>query len=206
MKKNYKKIGIISIFAIMLIGLAIAYFTGGNGQLKKNKTESIFVDDGEATETESKKENIELKSNEVVVEIKGEVNKPDIYWLKEEQIVADLIKMAGGLTDKADISNINRAEKLRNHQSIIIPSIDDTKNIANSSTTTASSNNANGLININTATESELDSLPGIGPAKAKQIIKYREENGGFNSIEDLKNIKGIGEKAFQDLQDKITV
>lgn len=206
MKKNYKKIGIISIFAIMLIGLAIAYFTGGNGQLKKNKTESIFVDDGEATETESKKENIELKSNEVVVEIKGEVNKPDIYWLKEEQIVADLIKMAGGLTDKADISNINRAEKLRNHQSIIIPSIDDTKNVVNSSTTTASSSNANGLININTATESELDSLPGIGPAKAKQIIKYREENGGFNSIEDLKNIKGIGEKAFQDLQDKITV
>ena len=206
MKKNYKKIGIISIFTIMLIALAIAYFTGGNGQLKKNKTESIFVDEGEPTEAESKKENIELKSNEVVVEIKGEVDKPDIYWLKEDQIVADLIKMAGGLTDKADISNINRAEKLRNHQSIVIPSIDDTKNVANSSTTTASSSNANGLININTATESELDSLPGIGPAKAKQIIKYREENGGFNAIEDLKNIKGIGEKAFQDLQDKIIV
>ena len=62
------------------------------------------------------------------------------------------------------------------------------------------------LININTADEKELDSLPGVGPAKAQDIISYREENGGFQSIEDIKNVKGIGESSFEKLKDKITV
>ena len=201
MKKNYKTIGIISILVIIGIFLLISYIKGGSKELKKNNNESIFVEDENGEEDKA----IPLKSKEIVVEIKGEINKPNIYWLDEDGIIEDLIKEAGGLTDLADVSKINRAEKLKNHQSIIVPNKNDEKSASVSSVVTAGANK-DGIVNINTATESELDTLPGIGPARARDIIKYREEKGGFNTVEDLKNIKGIGDKSFEDLKDKVTV
>ena len=120
----------------------------------------------------------------------------------------DLINKAGGLNENADINSINRAEKLKNHQLIIIPDNSNHENtnvnvnILRSNKDNLSSN----LININTADEKELDSLPGVGPSKAKDIIRYREEKGEFKSIEDIKNVKGIGESSFEKLKDKITV
>ena len=107
MKKNYKAIGIGIILIIILGYLIISYLNGGTKELNKNNNESIFVDSqGE--------EKIELKNKEIVVEIKGEVIKPSIYWMKEESIIGDLIKEAGGLTEKSDVSGINRAELLKN--------------------------------------------------------------------------------------------
>ena len=203
MKKNYKLIGIISFLVMLVLFLLISYINGGKNELKKNNAESIFVE-------EDIKENKEIvldkdiSSNEIVVDIKGEVVNPNIYWINEDCIVQDLIDKAGGLTDLADISNINRAEKLKNHQSIVIPNKNDIKEV--SIPTNASVEVEKGIININTASESELDSLPGIGVARARDIIKYREEKGGFNNIDELKNVKGIGEKYFEDLKDKVTV
>lgn len=196
MKKNYKAIGIGIILIIILGYLIISYLNGGTKELNKNNNESIFVDSqGE--------EKIELKNKEIVVEIKGEVIKPSIYWMKEESIIGDLIKEAGGLTEKSDVSGINRAELLKNHQLIVIPSIDEGNGVTNNIKSGVSSD---GKININTATEGELDTLPGIGPARAAEIIIYREANGGFKSIEDIKNISGIGEKSFEKLKEKITI
>lgn len=196
MKKNYKTIGIGVLLVIVLGYLIISYLSGGTKELNKNNNESIFV----AGEEE---ENIELKNKEIVVEIKGEVIKPDIYWMKEESIIEDLIKEAGGLTENSDVNGINRAELLKNHQSIVIPSIDEGNGATN---TIKSGVNNDGKININTATEGELDTLPGIGPARAADIIIYREANGGFKSIEDIKNISGIGEASFEKLKEKITI
>ena len=124
MKKNYKAIGIGIILIIILGYLIISYLNGGTKELNKNNNESIFVDSqGE--------EKIELKNKEIVVEIKGEVIKPSIYWMKEESIIGDLIKEAGGLTEKSDVSGINRAELLKNHQLIVIPSIDEGNGVTN---------------------------------------------------------------------------
>ncbi|MGG7176759.1 helix-hairpin-helix domain-containing protein [Clostridium paraputrificum] len=201
MKKNYKTIGIIALLVIVGVFLLISYIKGGSKELKKNNNESIFVED----ESNPDEKTIPLKSKEIVVEIKGEINKPNIYWLDEESIIEDLIKKAGGITDLADVRKINRAEKLKNHQSIIIPNKDEAQSVTASSTVT-SGINTGGIVNINTASESDLDALPGIGPARARDIIKYREDKGGFKTIEDLKNIKGIGEKSFEDLKDKVTV
>lgn len=193
MKRRHKTIGIAILFTILSLYFLISYINGGSGELKKNDKESIFVD--------SNQETIETKNKEIVVEIKGEVVKPDIYTADEDSIIEDIIKKAGGLTQKADASKINRAELLKNHQLIVIPSIDD-KNVAQANSTT----DKQGKININTATLEELDSLPGIGATRAKDIIAYREANGSFKAIEDIKNIKGIGNAAFEKLKDKITI
>ena len=196
MKKNYKTIGIGVILIIVVGYLLISYINGGSKSLNKNNDESIFVE-GEDEET------IEIKNKEIVVEIKGEIIKPNIYWMKEESIIGDLIKEAGGLTEKADLSGINRAELLKNHQSIVIPSIEAERGVTSN---TKSGVDKDGKININTATEAELDTLPGIGPARAADIKTYREENGGFKSIEDIKNIKGIGEASFEKMKERITI
>jgi len=196
MKKNYKTIGIVVLLVLLGVYMLFSYFTGGEKELKKNDNESIFVED------ESKKE-VTVEDNKIVVEIKGEIISPNIYWFKDGSIIEDLISEAGGLKPEADMSKINRAEKLKNHQSINIPNKNPVKGVAASSTT---DEKASSIININTASEAELDTLPGVGPARAKDIISYREEKGGFNSIEDIKNIKGIGEASFEKLKDKITV
>jgi competence protein ComEA len=196
MKKNYKTIGILVLLISLGLYMVFLYFTGGEKELKKNDNESIFVED------ENKKEVI-VEDNKIVVEIKGEIMNPNIYWLKEESIIEDLLTEAGGLKAEADMSKINRAEKLKNHQSIIIPNKNAVKEVASTSQT---DEKISSIININTASEAELDTLPGIGPSRAKDIISYREEKGGFNSIEDIKNIKGIGEVSFEKLKDKISI
>lgn len=202
MDKKYKSIGIITIAVIVFIFLLASYVINGRDKLNKNNNEEIFVD----TKATEDQQEIQLndKKTDIVVEIKGEIKLPNIYQLKQDSIINDLIEKAGGLTELADTSKINRAEKLTDHQCIVIPNKNDaqSKQISSPQSTETQSK----LININTAAESELDSLPGIGPARAKDIIKYRETNGGFKSIEEIKNIKGIGTSSFEKLKDLITI
>lgn len=202
MDKKYKSIGIITIAVIVFIFLLASYVISGRDKLNKNNNEEIFVD------TKATEDNQEIQLNDkkedIVVEIKGEIKLPNIYQLKQDSIINDLIEKAGGLTELADTSKINRAEKLTDHQCIVIPNKNDAKPAEISSSQSTGSQSK--LININTATESELDSLPGIGPSRAKDIIKYRETNGGFKSIEEIKNIKGIGQSSFEKLKDLITI
>ncbi|SJT97884.1 ComE operon protein 1 [Clostridioides difficile] len=141
-----------------------------------------------------------------MVEIKGEVKKPDVYELNDESIVKDVIEIAGGLTEEADISNINRAQKLKNHELIYIHNKSEVKDNVSYAQNTVTTSNNSGKININCAQLEELKNLNGIGEAKAKRIIEYRENIGAFNSVEDIKNIDGIGEKSFEKLKDQIDV
>lgn len=204
MKKNKKTIGIICISVLLLIGTFFIYISGGKNELENNNSEEIWVEQ----DTKGINGNNEEQRKEIVVEIKGEVNKPDIYWLDENSIIDDLLSKAGGIKDEADISNINRAEKLRNHQSIYIPNKSEveTTNIQSTGANKSSGISNDGIVNVNVATLEELDSLPGIGVARAGDIIKYREENGGFKTIEEMKNVKGIGDASYEKLKEKITV
>ena len=230
MIKNKKTTGILAILVIILISSGILYLKSGFKELKKNDTESVFVEDDinndksdqdlinnssksqgkKSSEQNTKTEDVSLKDKFIVVEIKGEVKKPDVYTLNEDSIVKDLIDKAGGITENADLSNINRAKKLQNHEEVYIANINETTpnspnaNIAvNSNKTQASSSE---MININSATIEELKKLNGVGDGKAKSIIEYREQNGGFKSIEDLKNVKGFGGKMFEKIKDQIEV
>ena len=207
MKKNYKTIGTILIGIIIFLFFIISYFTGGKSKLNKNNNESIFVEENESMEVISKKEEKEEKeSTKIVVDIKGEVKKPDIYWLEEDSIIEDLINIAGGVTEEGDLSKINRAEKLNNHEVVVIPNINDEESEGETIISSTINNKKDNKININTANSAELDSLSGIGPSKAEAIIKYREENGNFKTIEEIKNVTGIGEGLFEKFKENITI
>lgn len=143
----------------------------------------------------------------IVVEIKGEVANPDVYEISEGSIIRDLITKAGGVTNEANIDKINRADKLRDNQLIVIPNKNELSNANTNINVSKEGNTAeDGIININTASLEELQKINGVGEVKAKSIINYREKNGGFKSIDEMKNIEGIGDKTFEKMKDQITI
>ena len=189
--KKYKVIGSVILAIIIIVVMFVKYSLGGRNDLKSS-SEDIFIDDEIKDKSYDLPSNVSNDSNslsqsisnfkEIVVEIKGEVKNPNIYKLNENSIIEDLINKAGGLTEFADISKINRAEKLQDHIAIVIPNKND-PNSQNtiSSSVSASSTQGNSLVNLNTATDIELQSLPGVGPSKAKSIIEYREKMEALN-------------------------
>ena len=184
-----------------------------NGE-ELNKSEN-FVDN----ETEEVSETAEIEE-EIVVHITGEVKKEGVIYLKKGARIVDAIKEAGGETKEADLSQVNLAYELQDGQKIYIPNKNEKvsqyiistngetidSNGANTGNESTSTSKEGAKVNINTATQNELDGLPGIGPALAQRIIDFREENGNFKSIEDIQNVKGIGNSKFDEIKDKIVV
>ena len=221
--KSKKTIGIV-IILIMVISISILTYGKNNNSIFKDKyMDNIFIEDdnkefesgeiiidgGENNIAESSNLNLEEKINEkeslIVVEIKGEVVNPDVYTLNEGSIIKDLIDIAGGLTTEADISNINRAKEIKNHELIIIRNINDKANEDDVIEDSISEEVIDDtLISINNSDIEQLKEIPGIGEVKAKAIISYRESNGEFRSIDELKNVDGIGEKTFEKIKDNI--
>jgi competence protein ComEA len=143
------------------------------------------------------------------VYVSGAVAHPDVYELPYDSIVKDAIEAAGGPTDEADLDRINLARRVYDEEQIYVPQKGEESlpvSLPSSSSSSSSSGQAGGKVNINTATAEELSTLPGIGPTKAKSIIDYRTTNGPFQSIEDIKDVRGIGDATFENLKDKITV
>jgi len=141
----------------------------------------------------------------IQVHIAGEVKAPGVYTLPDGAIVQDAIDAAKGPTAQAREDLLNLAAILTDGQRIYIPSLEEVQ----PSMDTGQRNtemNAGALVNINTANQYELESLPGIGSVRAKAIIAYRTENGFFLAIEDLIKVDGIGETTFNELQQLITV
>ena len=140
----------------------------------------------------------------VGVHVTGAVEVPDqVVYLPEGSRVADAIASAGGAKKEADLSQLNLAAYIKDGQRIYVPCIgENIENIID----TQGENPENLLTNINLASKIELLDLPGIGETYAERIIQHREENGPFETIEDIMKVKGIGESKFNDLKDKITV
>lgn len=202
--KNKKKLGVCIVTILLVILAGIKFFSGGYNELNKNSNENIFVEENSMKEEES--ENAELKDKSIVVEIKGEVKKPDVYSMSEDSIIRDLIESAGGVTEEADLSDINRAKKLQNHELIYIKNKNEKNTIAAVEGTAQINADQSSKVNINTATAEELKKLKGVGDAKAENIIQYRENNGGFKEISDITNVDGIGQSMFEKIKDKIEV
>jgi len=143
------------------------------------------------------------------VYVSGAVAYPDVYELASDSIVKDAIEAAGGPTDEADLNRINLARRVHDEEQIYVPRKGEESppvSPPSDSPLLPSSSQEGGKVNINTATAEELDALPGIGPSIAQRIIDYRTTNGPFRSIEEIKNVKGIGDITFEKLKDKITV
>ncbi|MDI6605290.1 MAG: ComEA family DNA-binding protein [Thermoanaerobacteraceae bacterium] len=145
---------------------------------------------------------------ELKVYITGLVKSPGVYIMKEGDRIDDAIKLAGGVIEGADLSNINLAEKVKDEQMIKVTKIGENPGNQSSNTGNSSVNIAgnNGKININTASKEQLDSLPGIGAVTAQKIIDFREQHGKFQKIDDIMNVPRIGQKLFEQIKDKITV
>ena len=139
----------------------------------------------------------------ILVYVSGAVKKPDVYTLAVGSIVKDAMNAAGGPADDADLDRINLAAPLSDGMQVHCPRKGETVSTPPSG---SNSTAAAGPININTATLEQLEALPGIGPAIAQRIIDYRAANGPFKSIEDIKQVKGIGDALFEKIKDSITV
>ncbi|HEL2591681.1 TPA: helix-hairpin-helix domain-containing protein [Streptococcus suis] len=170
-------------------------------QLEQTSSSSDLV---EETSTEASEEPTQL-----VVDVKGAVAKPGLYTLEADARVNDAVEAAGGLTSQADPKSINLAQKLSDEAVVYVASKDE--NISVVTSTTASSamsqeeKNTN-LVNLNTATEADLQTISGIGAKRAADIIAYREANGGFKSVDDLNNVSGIGDKTMESIRPYVTV
>ncbi|MBE2316269.1 helix-hairpin-helix domain-containing protein [Solirubrobacter sp. CPCC 204708] len=145
----------------------------------------------------------------VVVDVSGAVRKPGVYRLTSEDRVEDALERAGGPTRRADLSTVNRAAKLEDGRQILVPARGQTAAAAPAGTSgsaTGAAAPASGPVNLNTATLEQLETLDGVGPATAQKILDYREQNGGFKSVDELDQVSGIGEKRLAALRDHVGV
>lgn len=170
-----------------------------SGQFISRQLPAGEVQSGDQAESDGK-----TAAAQIYVDIGGQVKNPGVYTVKEGTRVFEVIEKAGGLTEDAFIEQINQAEAVTDGQKIVIPSSEDVQQSLMPQT--ASGKDSSGLVNINSADSQTLQEIPGVGPATAEKIIAYRTENGRFSSIEELKNVSGIGDKTFEKMKDKITV
>lgn len=196
------------VIGMALIIVAVVAFCGGNlyqewraeGEgLTLVKEEAIAGEEAAASASEEK-----AASGEVVVHVAGAVSAPGVYTLPADSRVDDAVRAAGATAD-ADLSQLNLAQKLADGQKITVPAAGEAPAPADNAAPSDSSQSG-ALININTATQEELETLPSIGEVRAQAIIAYREEHGGFRTTDELMEVSGIGEKIFADISPHITV
>ena len=213
-----KKIIITSIILLFLLyKLFISQGIGLFDRREKIEDNNIkyeeSMDKNEKSLLEKKSNAKESEPKEISVYISGEISSPGVVKLPNGSRLDDAIKKLGGLSKDADTNRINLALKLEDSSHYIIPKKGENLQVDNGQTQsslntsqTSSSNNGNNSnkIDINSADEKKLQEIPGVGPSTSKKIIDYRNKEGKFKDIEDLKNISGIGEKKFENMKDSI--
>lgn len=147
-------------------------------------------------------------STVIYVDVKGEVHHPGVYQMKAENRVKDLIEAAGGFTPLADDQKLNLAQLLEDQMVIVVPKKGEEVNseVAQAPTSQKKEVGKEGKVNINTATVEELKTLKGIGEKKAEAIIEYRKKNGSFKNKEELMKVRGIGKKLYESFQERVIV
>ncbi|MCR5134479.1 MAG: helix-hairpin-helix domain-containing protein [Clostridiales bacterium] len=192
-------IGLIVLAAVIVF----AFHTGSKEPVELTEQPAVNAAEEETGETERLEESAAI----VVVDVAGAVLSPSVVHLKEGARVEDAIAAAGGLAEDADVSQINRAAVLHDGEKLYIPAVgEDVTVVPPVPAADGTGEDGAMLVNINTATTEELESLKGVGPVTAAKIIEYRTVYGAFETIEDIKNVDGIGEKTFEGLKDQITV
>jgi competence protein ComEA len=198
------------IIAAIIAVAAIYYFfeeSKSVGSNVENFVPAEVMEENGVQKTQNQTEEAAI----IIVDVKGQVKMPGVYSSNQGERVIDVIQRAGGLTENADESKVNFAEHVQDAMVIYIPAKGEEGITVAAGTTGTPSHTVGGStnqakINLNKADINELQKLPGIGPSKATAIIEYRETNGSFKSVEDMKNISGIGDKTFEKLKDLIIV
>ena len=207
----------ILVVIAMASGLAMANLGGSAGGVSFERTDGSgsLVEPGSGDASSGKtSEGSSTKASaaaEVYVDVDGAVVSPGVYRLKDGARVAQAIDAAGGLAPEADVTGLNRASKVTDGQKIHVPTVGEQASIAETgvdggASTASGVSGATGLVNINTASAEELQTLSGIGPSMAQSIIDERTKNGAFASVDDLMRVSGIGEKKLAKIKDCICV
>lgn len=205
-----QKIIVIGILVLSLI-IIIYYFYTQYHQLQKEDFQQEEIEEANIMQ----KEEIEAEEA-IIIHISGAVEKEGIVKVKEGARISDVIEVAGGLKLEASLKNVNLAYMVEDGQKIYIPTKEEEKEQeekeytiiqdGNNNDSTTKKEEGKGKVNINQATQTELEGLPGIGSSTALKIIQYREENGKFQSIEDIKQVNGIGDAKYNQIKDGISV
>ncbi len=143
---------------------------------------------------------------QLVVDVAGWVRRPGVYRFEPGARIVDAVERAGGAREGADLMVLNLAAPLTDGQQVLVPKKGQTLTPAGTGTTGGVGGTSGGLVNINTADEATLETLSGVGPVTAAAIIKYREENGPFASVDQLDAVSGIGPATLEELRDQVTV
>lgn len=197
-------IGILVGSVCISIFLTFLYFnTSQSNEHTAQANPTSLTENITTSDTIKEKETAQI--TDIIVDVKGAVKKVQPYTMKSNQRVKDVLEKAG-ILPQADLSQINLAEKLIDQKLIYVPKKGEATSAQGITTSLSNQDSQKQPINLNLAQESDLVEVPGIGPSKAQSIIAYRDEKGGFKSVEDLKEIKGIGEKTFEKLKDYFTV
>lgn len=189
-------------FFFLVIAIAVGFFLffTREDDTEKSSTELNAVFDTEAETPEQETEEVRPDTT-AIVDVKGQIKTPGVYEVDIASRVNDVIDTAGGFTKDADKTQVNLAQKVQDEMVIMIPK--EGEIVAQSGGEVADGGEK---VKINQASQEEIESLSGIGPAKAQTIIQHREEHGLFKTVEDLLEISGIGEKTLETIKDDIQV
>lgn len=220
---NKKQKIVLAILAI-IIAIAVFYYVYAKDNLSSEiQDESLEIE--EMTKDNNKDSKEEYSDTIIIVHVTGAVNDEGVVELKVNSRISDAIDKAGGLRQDANINKINLAYVLEDGMKVYVPSVNDKEDIENNNDNTEeyvkkddkvnisnnkddnTSNTNSGKtskVNINSATQTQLEELPGIGPSTALKIIQYRNEKGKFKNIEDIKEVSGIGESKYNKIKDLI--
>ncbi|HBS08760.1 MAG TPA: competence protein ComEA [Microbacterium sp.] len=187
-REERRRWGVGAVVILALGGLAIAVIVG------------IVRGAGSAQSLAPAPVTVATASTSLYVHVSGAVNAPGLYVLHADARVVDAVAAAGGLAEDAEATGVNLARPVSDGEQVIVPRVGEAPAAGPAGVT------ADGRVNLNSADEGALDTLPGVGPAIAGRIIEWREANGRFASVDDLLSVSGIGPKMLESLRDLVTV
>ena len=202
----------LAVFLIFVIFIIIFYFYT---KYQEYQEAEIISEEWEQEEIGQTNLSYAEETEQFIIHISGAVVKEGIVTIKQGARISDVIEAAGGLQENASLKNVNLAYMVEDGQKIYIPTKEEEESQEEKEYTIVQEGNHSSddekeeektKVNINKATQTELEELPGIGSATALKIIQYREENGTFHSIEEIKNVNGIGDAKFDQLKEYITI
>lgn len=199
-KNGYTAIGALGLSVFILLFLFL------QGPTKEEGDDNAFSEAPFLTSEAVEEEADHHTALPIIVDVKGAIEQPGVYSFIEGDRVDDAIDRAGGFTETAEVNQVNLAQKLIDEQVIYVPEIGEEPVQLAIGGGESGAKDEEGKVNLNTASAEELQALPGIGPSKAATIVQYREDQGLFQTVEDIKNVSGIGEKSYESLKDAIIV
>ena len=195
MRRKWRKIYLLAVWMVLVTAAGC----------RDEKKEEIPLEEAQTQEDETGSESAKKQEEEkIYVHVCGQVKSPGVYELPSESRVYQALDAAGGMTEEAASQQVNQAQKLADGQQIYVPSAQEAENSSGQPGQSPAADD--GKVNLNTADKEELMTLSGIGEARAEAILEYREEKGGFQSVEELKEIDGIKDGIFGKIEDQIMI